>query len=441
MKKSLFLFLAFSIFNAACAQSIVYFTGIGCPHCAKTDPIVFNLFNKYPNLTVIEYEIYQENINAPLLSKYCDLLGLARCGIPLVIFSNTSYLIGDLPIIQSIETYMDANSDNEFLLLNGSQSLLELNISSLPGKPKIWFKNGVLFKENDLWTLEWNGNESFYKIVPPELLSEIGDEYSLAEPEDLPISGGSISFENAVKVQIAGSGNYQASDLTLFKIITLALVDAVNPCALAVLALVLISIVTYNPKKKRNVLLAGFNFSLAVFIMYFFYGLVLIRFFQLVQALTSIRLFLYKALGFVALILGFFQIKDYFYYKPGGFATEMPMRLRPFAKKLINKVTSPKGAFIIGLFITVFLLPCTIGPYVITSGLLSAFELLSSIPYLIIYNMLFISPMVGITFAVYFGLSKAKDVKKWKDKNVKHLHLTAGLIITFLGLGMLLGWF
>ena len=33
----------------------VYFTGIGCLHCAKADPVVLqDLLNEYPNLVVIE---------------------------------------------------------------------------------------------------------------------------------------------------------------------------------------------------------------------------------------------------------------------------------------------------------------------------------------------------------------------------------------------------
>jgi len=49
----------------------VYFTGIGCSHCANTDPIIFkDLLREYPNLIIIEYEIYQQRENAPLLEKY-----------------------------------------------------------------------------------------------------------------------------------------------------------------------------------------------------------------------------------------------------------------------------------------------------------------------------------------------------------------------------------
>lgn len=226
-------------------------------------------------------------------------------------------------------------------------------------------------------------------------------------------------------------------ELTIAKIISLAAVDAINPCALAVLSLMLIAIITYNPKKKRNVLLAGFAFTISVFVMYLFYGLVIIKFFQVVQTLTSIRLILYKVLGIFAILLGILNIKDFIKYKPGGLLTEMPMKLRPKAKKIISGITSPKGAFVIGLFVTVFLLPCTIGPYVIAGGILSVLELLATLPWLLLYNLIFVSPMIAITLIVYAGFAKVENVSEWKEKNIRYLHLIAGSIMFGLGVIMI----
>lgn len=229
-------------------------------------------------------------------------------------------------------------------------------------------------------------------------------------------------------------------DLSMAKIISLAAVDAVNPCALAVLTLMLIAILTYNPKDKRNVLLAGLAFTTSVYILYMFYGLVIIRFFQLVQMLTSVRLWLYKILGFVAVVLGVLNVKDFFRYKPGGLMTEMPMSMRPKVKKIISGVTSPKGAFLVGAFVTVFLLPCTIGPYVIAGGILSVLDLMKTIPWLLVYNAIFVLPMVIITILVYWGITKVEDVSGWKDKNIRYLHLVAGVIMLGLGIAMIGGW-
>ena len=68
--------------------------------------------------------------------------------------------------------------------------------------------------------------------------------------------------------------------LTLGKITLLAIADSINPCAIAVLAMILMSILIQNPDKKKKVLLGGLSFIAAVFIGYFIYGTIIIQLFQ-----------------------------------------------------------------------------------------------------------------------------------------------------------------
>lgn len=229
--------------------------------------------------------------------------------------------------------------------------------------------------------------------------------------------------------------------LTILRMLTLGAADAVNPCALAVLSMMLISIISYNPKKRRNILFAGFAFTVSVFVMYLLYGVVLIRLFKFIQSLTQIKLLMYKIFGGIAVVLGVLEIYDFFSYSPGTPGTEMPLSLRPKAKKLISKITSPWAAFGIGLFVTVFLLPCTIGPYIAAAGSLStAVEFLHALPYLLLYNTVFVLPMIGITLVVYGGITTVDNVSEWKDQNIVRLHLIAGIILLLVGIGMIMGW-
>jgi len=72
-------------------------------------------------------------------------------------------------------------------------------------------------------------------------------------------------------------------------------------------------------------------------------------------------------------------------------------------------------------------------------GILSAFAILKTLPLLLLYNLIFVLPMIIITIIVYFSIGKIDDVSAWKDKNVKILHLISGTIIFLLGVAMLLG--
>jgi len=63
---------------------------------------------------------------------------------------------------------------------------------------------------------------------------------------------------------------------------------------------------------------------------------------------------------------------------------------------------------------------------------------------LLIYNFIFILPMLIITLAVYFGFTTTQQAEEWRTKKLKTLHLIAGIIILILGILMLtsiyLGW-
>ena len=228
---------------------------------------------------------------------------------------------------------------------------------------------------------------------------------------------------------------------TFGKISMLALADSVNPCAIAVLTMVLISILIENPKKRKNVLFAGLAFVLSIFIGYMVYGTIIIQFFTIFASfLRENSIIVYKGLAILAMIIGGLQIKDYFYYKKGSFATEMPLFMRPKVKKIIKNITSPRGAFVIGFVVTLFLLPCTMGPYIIASGLLAELGLLGAIPWLMYYNFIFILPMLIIVLLVYFGFSKIDEVSGWKERNIKKLHLIAGILLFLVGIALLNGW-
>lgn len=229
--------------------------------------------------------------------------------------------------------------------------------------------------------------------------------------------------------------------LNFTRITTLALADAVNPCVLAILTIVLITILMQNPEKRKRVLFAGIAFTGAVYLGYLVYGFVIIQIFKtFVDKISGFSYFLYKSLAVFAMLLGALNIKDYFMYKPGGIATEMPISIRPYVKQLIKKMTSPTGAFFIGIFVTIFLLPCTIGPYIIASGLLSKIDVLKALPWLLYYNFIFVIPMLIITSLVYVGFTTVEDVSGWKERNIRRLHLIAGVLLFLVGLSLLAGW-
>jgi len=223
-----------------------------------------------------------------------------------------------------------------------------------------------------------------------------------------------------------------SQNLTIPILISAALVDAINPCAFAVL-LILMTTVLASGKRKRA-LFSGLAFSSSIFISYLLMGMGL---YTVISNIETTKVFM-KVIGLIAVLLGIFNLKDFFWYGK-GFLMEVPMSWRPTMKKLIHSITSPIGAFSIGFLVSLFLLPCTSGPYIVIIGMLGhKASYINAIWLLVLYNLIFVLPMIGITVGAYFGMNVQKAEEK-RSKNLKILHLIAGIIMIAMGICLLFG--
>ena len=181
---------------------------------------------------------------------------------------------------------------------------------------------------------------------------------------------------------------------------------------------------------RKKILKFGLAFISSIYICYFLFGLGL---FYTIQTF-NLSFYLYKVIGILALLLGILNIKDYFWYGAGGFVMEIPKKWRPALYRVLNRITSPIGAFLVGFLVVLFELPCTGGPYLVILGLLAEKSTrMSAIPILLLYNFFFILPLLLITYLLYIGHTTINKMKDWKNRNVKLLHLIGGIIMLTLG--------
>ncbi|MBW2979448.1 hypothetical protein DRZ77_01420 [Candidatus Woesearchaeota archaeon] len=222
--------------------------------------------------------------------------------------------------------------------------------------------------------------------------------------------------------------------ISMLTVIGAALVDSINPCAIAVL-LILLSTLLVTGERKRA-LKAGIAFTISIYIVYFLFGLGLFSALQI----TGLSYWFYKFIGLLAIIIGILNIKDFFKYGAGGFVMEIPKKWRPSLQRLLRSVTSPIGAFFMGFLVCLFELPCTGGPYIFVLGLLAEKTTrLMATPILLIYNLFFILPLIIITLFVFWGFTTVEKAKAWKERNIRLLHLIAGLIMVALGVIVMSG--
>jgi len=267
----------------------------------------------------------------------------------------------------------------------------------------------------------------------------IGDKPILENLEKAIMDNRGVACPKLEKVQAIGSTGAKSSlkklgALSLVTVIGAAIVDSINPCAIAVLLILLGALLVSGNKKKA--LKAGFAFTISIYIVYFLFGLGLFSALQV----SGLSYWFYKIIGFLAIIIGLTNIKDYFWYGAGGFVTEIPISWRPRLKKMLGAVTSPIGAFLMGFLVCLFELPCTGGPYIFILGLLAErATVMATIPILLLYNMFFVLPLAIITLLMYFGFASVEKTTEWKEKNIRILHLVAGLIMLALGIIVVLG--
>jgi len=124
---------------------------------------------------------------------------------------------------------------------------------------------------------------------------------------------------------------------------------------------------------------------------------------------------------------------------------EIPLSWRPTMKKIINRATSPLGAFFVGFVVSLFELPCTGGPYIVILGLLAKeVTRATGIIYLLLYNLVFVMPLIILSTIIYKGLSTTEKLEKIRQEKIKILHLIAGILMLIIGGTMILsiikGW-
>ncbi len=228
-------------------------------------------------------------------------------------------------------------------------------------------------------------------------------------------------------------------NLTLGIIITAALIDSINPCVLGVL-IFLIAFMTRLFASAKKMLLGGLFYTLVVYITYLLLGM------GILKAALSVGLAsaFYWIAALVAIAAGLFEIKDYFWYGK-GFSLQMIPGASERIKRYVGWVETMQAkhpAFLIltlavlGVFVVLVELPCTGAPYLAILGLLAKGAYASAIPLLLLYNLVFVLPLLLVIALAYFGMSSEK-LESWRKEHRGAMRLLIGVFLISLGFYML----
>jgi cytochrome c biogenesis protein CcdA len=215
---------------------------------------------------------------------------------------------------------------------------------------------------------------------------------------------------------------------TLGLVIGSAAIDSINPCAIGVLIL-MVSVVLGQGQSTKRLITVGSAYIFAIFATYLVAGLGLVYFFATVPIV--IAEYLSIAVGSLVIFAGVLEIKDYFWYGK-GFSLQIPTK---YANKIHEWSTSNRsiiGVMLLGAFVAAVELPCTGAPYLAIITILRIDFNLVAFGLMVLYNLIFVSPLIVILIMVAGG-TKISEVSKWKEESKGNMRLFMGLLLAGLG--------
>lgn len=368
---------------------LTYFHQKGCPKCDRANALLKYLHGKYPSLKVIEIDL-----NTPDGKRLNEILA-NRLQIP-----PEKRLIA--PAIFIGNQYLPPEEIDLFRL----ESLIE-KYSSVTQSPTV-------------------------PVAPPVRVSS-------PTPEEI------ARAEETMAERFKSFG--------LSAILIAGLVEGLNPCALATLVF-FISYLTMIGQARKQILMVGLGFSGAAFLTHLLLGVGLFGFIQHVSFLPVVSRAIYVITFLLSLFLAMFSLYDYIQLKKGR-PSKMKLQVPDFLKKRIHKTIRTRSvglegvpgggqpfrflmiAGAIGFIVTLFQSTCTSQVYLPTILFVTKIPSLreSALFYLVLYNLIYILPLLFIFGIVYWGVT-SQQLAFFLQKRASTIKLVTALF--FFGLAGIL---
>jgi cytochrome c-type biogenesis protein len=210
-----------------------------------------------------------------------------------------------------------------------------------------------------------------------------------------------------------------------------ALIDSINPCAFGILLLTIAFLFSIG-KMRTGILKIGGVYILGLFTVYVLIGLGLLQ----VLHLFNTPHFMAKVGATLLIILGSINLLNEF-FPNFPLKIKIPEAAHHKMAALMNKASLPT-AFLLGALVGLCEFPCTGGPYLMVLGLLyDQGTYLSGVGYLLLYNLIFILPLVVILL-IASDDALVEKVQAWKSAESGKMRLWGGVAMIVLGILILL---
>jgi cytochrome c biogenesis protein CcdA len=245
-----------------------------------------------------------------------------------------------------------------------------------------------------------------------------------------------------------------------FVIVSAGLIDGINPCAFTVMVF-FISFLSLQGYRRKELVIIGLSFILAVSLTYILIGIGIFGFlYRLKSFWWAAKIFNYS-IGIFSIILGILALYDFFKFKKTQSSDGQLLQLPAAVKNQIHSVIGlhyrkNKGdkekavlslpvlrlissALITGFLVSILEAVCTGQTYLPTiSFVLKTTPLkLQALGYILLYNLMFILPLVAIFIFALWGMASEQFAKVLR-RNLLTIKILMALL--FFGLGIFLIW-
>lgn len=237
----------------------------------------------------------------------------------------------------------------------------------------------------------------------------------------------------------------------LFTVLGAGLIDGINPCAFTVLVF-FITFLTFVGYKRKELLILGITFILAVFFTYILLGIGLFKFIQSLEVFGLLSKIISLLIAGLTIILGVYSLYDWYIYRKTGNTDKIKLRLPNLIKYKIQKIiqdasrnkkkTIPELAlavFVSGFLVTVLESVCTGQTYIPTVAYVLSVPGMRAraIFYLVLYNLMFIAPLIIIFITGLMGVS-SETFSKISRKHLGTVKLLTAILFFTLGIFLFL---
>jgi cytochrome c biogenesis protein CcdA len=236
------------------------------------------------------------------------------------------------------------------------------------------------------------------------------------------------------------------------------LVDGFNPCAFTVIVF-FVSFLTLMGYKRKEVAVIGLTYIAAVYLTYLSLGFGLFKALYGLKAFLVVSQMIYLLIGGLSFFLGYLALRDYALYKKTGSTDALALQLPGPVKKKIHAIVGDyyrkdkksqtramlglaASAFTVGFLISLLEAVCTGQLYLptIIFVLKDATLRAKALFYLVMYNFMFILPLVVVLILALFGTT-SREFEAYAKKHLGLIKISMAAVFLALGCVLWIGLF